>query len=569
MLFNGYEFNLSLEELTDIVENKTREIELIGPEDETYQALSEGDKQALEHLIKAASIINNVALEQDHPLNRSFKTAFEKKENKTPLEEKAYALFLSFNGVAGLNGIDPEPIEIFKDVHTSKGKNFYPANMSVDEFHNLLISMLEKGKIDEVKKILSNRTMVRLRGGYLQAIDYTDYFAYEFSKIANELELAAYYTTDHELKDYLSWQAQAFLQNNEDMDMLADKHWALMQNNPIEFTVSRENYEDELTGTVFENEKLKKLLELHQIEVNPKDTLGCRVGLNNKAGTELILKSKDTLPYLAKLMPFADRYEQKIEKNAKQTMVDVDLMALKGDYAMCRGGITTAQNLPNDDKLAVKTGGGRRNVYHRQVRFSHDSEREKKLLNLLVDPQLHPYFKSQMRHYFVIGHENGHSLGPDSSFKNALGIYAHTIEEHKANTVSIAFLGKIAETFGTYTPTELKEIYTTWVISLFLRSKPVLSKPHRVADLIEFNYLLKHNVISFDGENKLHIDFEKIPTVMYRLLEETIEIQLSKSASKAKEFIDKWSDWSEISEYIANTQKQLGLKPYIRLITKF
>ena len=529
----GHEFNLTLEELTDIVDNKTREIELIGPENETYKALPETEQQALEHLLKAARIINNVALEQDHPLNRSVKTAFEKKENKTDIEQKAYQLFLSLNGVAGLNGIDPEPIEIFKDVHTSKGKNFYPQNLSVEEFHRILIDMLEKGKVDEVRKILSNRTMVRLRGGYLQAVDYTQYFAYEFSKIANELELAAYYTTDHLFKDYLSWQAQAFLQNSEDIDMLADKHWALMQDNAIEFTVSRENYEDEMTGTVFENEKLKHLLELYQIEVNPKDTLGCRVGLNNKKGTDLILKSKDTLPHLAKLMPYADRYEQKQEKNNKQTMIDADLMALTGDYAMCRGGITTAQNLPNDDKLAVKTGGGRRNVYHRQVRFAYDKSRVQKMLELLVAKELHPYYKHEMRH------------------------------------ISIAFMEEVAKTFGTYTENELKEIYTTWIVSLFLSAEPVLSKPHRVADLIEFNYLKAHGVIFFDAENKLHIDFEKITPVMRRLLEETIEIQLSKSATKAKEFIDKWSKWSEISAFIAQTQKKLGVKPYIRIITKF
>ncbi len=311
------------------------------------------------------------------------------------------------------------------------------------------------------------------------------------------------------------------------------------------------------------------MLELYQIEVNPKDTLGCRVGLNNKKGTDLILKSKDTLPHLAKLMPYADRYEQKQEKNNKQTMIDADLMALTGDYAMCRGGITTAQNLPNDDKLAVKTGGGRRNVYHRQVRFAYDKSRVQKMLDLLVAKELHPYYKHEMRHHFVIGHENGHSLGPDSSYKNALGIYAHTIEEHKANTISIAFMEEVAKTFGTYTENELKEIYTTWIVSLFLSAEPVLSKPHRVADLIEFNYLKAHGVIFFDAENKLHIDFEKITPVMRRLLEETIEIQLSKSATKAKEFIDKWSKWSEISAFIAQTQKKLGVKPYIRIITKF
>lgn len=89
--------------------------------------------------------------------------------------------------------------------------------------------MLEEGKVDEVKRFLSVRTMVRRHGDELKAIDFTEYFAREFSDIANEIELAAHYTTDEPLKDYLGWQAQALLQNNEDMDMLADKHWAVLR----------------------------------------------------------------------------------------------------------------------------------------------------------------------------------------------------------------------------------------------------------------------------------------------------------------------------------------------------
>lgn len=569
MEINGYKIKLSDEELEEIITRKTREIELIGPENEAYASLPEGDKKALTHLIKAAEMINNVALMQDHPLNLSFKKALEENLKSSKTVENAYKLFVSLNGVAGLNGIDPEPIEIFEGVHQTKGKNFYPADLSVAEFHDILLKMFERGKIKEIKRVLSNRTMVRRLGDELTAIDYTKYFEKEFSFIANELEVAAHYTTEHEFEDFLSWQAQALLQENEDMDMLADKHWAVLQTNNLEFTISRENYEDEFTGTVFENEKLKSLIEQNQIEVNSKDTLGCRVGLNNKKGTDLILKSKDTLPYLAAKMPYKEQYTQKIEKDGKQAMVDVDLMALTGDYAMCRGGVTTAQNLPNDDKLAVKTGGGRRNVYHRQVRFSHDKERTQKLLDVLVEKSLHQYYQADMLHHFVIGHENGHSLGPDSTYKNALGPYAHIIEEHKANTISAAFLGDVARQFGTYSALEVKQIYTTWLVSLFSRAKPVLSKPHRVADLIEFNYLLANKAIFFDAMGKLNINFEKMEPTLHLLLEDTIKVQLSKSVRAAKAFVDKWSEWSDISAHIADVQSKLGIKPYIRLITKF
>ena len=64
----------------------------------------------------------------------------------------------------GHNGIDLEPVEIFKGIKGAKGRNFYPADLGVEEFHEILTRMVNEGKIDEVKKILSVRTMVRRDG---------------------------------------------------------------------------------------------------------------------------------------------------------------------------------------------------------------------------------------------------------------------------------------------------------------------------------------------------------------------------------------------------------------------
>ena len=94
-------------------------------------------------------------------------------------------------------------------------------------------------------------------------------------------------------------------------------------------------------------------------------------------------------------------------------------------------------------------------------------------------------------------------------------------------------------------------------------------QPHRVGDLIHFNYLLEHGAISFNADNKLEIDFEKLPKVMNKILEETIEVQLSKSPDKAKSFIDKYSAWSDIHRYIADTLVKIGIKPYIEIKAYF
>ncbi len=563
MQINGYDIALSEEELDEILNRQTVVIELIDKNFPGYQALAEGDKKALQYLVNAGKIINNVSLEQDHHLNRLLKKGLEKAAADNTHAAKALKLFNSFNGVEGLNGIDPKPVEIFKNVHGFPGRNFYPVDMSADEFHRIIKKMLEQGKDDEVRRILSVRTMVRRQGDELKAIDYTEYFAKEFSEAANQLELAAHYCTDPAFKDYLGWQVQALLQNNEDMDMLADKHWAILQDSPLEFTLSRENYDDGMSGTICENAGLATMLADRGIEVNAKDMLGVRVGIVNREGTALLLKFKDHMKKLAGLMPYADRYEQNVAKGdeLKQTMVDVDLAALCGDYAQCRGAITTAQNLPNNDKLSIKTGGGRRNVYHRQVRMSRDKQRETEMLNALVRQDFHKYFNPEAEHIFVIGHENGHSLGPDSSYQNALGLYKHTIEENKADVVSITFMPEYAKA-GIISEQILKEVYVTWIVRLLLKSRPGPTQPHRTGDLIHFNYLLEHGAIEFDADRKLVVHFDKMPEVMHKILEETIAIQLSKSPEKAKAFIERNTTWGDLHDYIAGVHKHLGLKPY-------
>ena len=116
---------------------------------------------------------------------------------------------------------------------------------------------------------------------------------------------------------------------------------------PLEFTITRENYEDEMTGTIVENKELSALLDKHGIKPIPKDFLGGRVGIVNKKGTEALMAIKKYLPTLAQNMPYSDEYEQNINPNqdTKQTMVDVDLVAVTGDVGAYRGGITLAENL--------------------------------------------------------------------------------------------------------------------------------------------------------------------------------------------------------------------------------
>ena len=225
--------------------------------------------------------------------------------------------------------------------------------------------------------------------------------------------------------------------------------------------VERELAESEGTGET-ESEilekALKKLLEENDIPVISKDFLGARVGIVNKDGTNALLKIKEFLPLLAANMPYHEEYEQNISKtdDAKQTMVDVDIVVLAGDVGAYRAGITLAENLPNDDKLSLTIGGGRRNVYHRQIRFISDREKLQRRLDATLDKDQHKYYLDEADHWFTIGHENTHSLGPNKGTE-ALGKYKSIIEENKADMGALAFLD-ILEEKGMYSHEQVLQI---------------------------------------------------------------------------------------------------------------
>ena len=170
--YNGYELNYTIEELKKMTTDDMTDITLISKEHPSYQGLTDGDKKALDHLVIASKILNNVALIQDHPLNivqkKALIDASQKGDEHATL---ALKLFNSLNGVAGLNGIDEKPITIFKNLKTSISKNFYPSDLSIEEFHNILIKMFNNNQINEIKKILSSRTMVIRENDTLKAID--------------------------------------------------------------------------------------------------------------------------------------------------------------------------------------------------------------------------------------------------------------------------------------------------------------------------------------------------------------------------------------------------------------
>ena len=564
-----YELNLSMEELEkrthkDYLTTK-KMLAVDAPE---YLELADGDKEALKHLVKAAKVLDKVNMQLDNPNNLPFQEYLEKEIAKG--NEQAKLTKILFDAQKGVCSLDRESnmIELAKGVKERAGKGVYPQDLEKEEFHNILIKMLKEGKVDEVAKILNQRSVVERVGNELVATDYVDKFKDDFAYMASELEKAAETSTNEDFNEFLKLQAKALRTADPMLDAYADKKWATLQDTPLEFTITRENYSDELTETVVENPELKKLLDENGITPVAKDFLGGRVGIVNKKGTEAILGVKNYLPLMAQNMPFKDSYIQNIspDKESKQTMVDVDLVAVNGDVGEFRAGITLAENLPNDDKLSIiELDGGRRNVYHRQIRLiTSDDAREKmkKRLDATLNPELHKYYNDEADHWFTIGHENGHSLGPKSGTEG-LGKYKSIIEENKADMVSLAMLDVLTEA-GMYTPEQRNQIIVTYAADNMMTSKPTLSQAHRVRSVMQNYYFIKEGAMEISKDGILNVNIEKMIPTAKKMLEEIIQVQMKGDFSKGEKYVMDNFIWTPemqtMSENIKKVSKTLNGK---------
>ena len=559
-----YDFGLDMAELEKRTNKEYINTKVLLKEDAPeYLALQDGDKQALKYLVKAGAILENVHLKIDDHHNIPFKNFLEeeiKKGNKQAVLTKI--LFDAQKGITSLDRLS-KMIYLAKDIKNKPGIGVYPEDLTKEEFHKIIIKMINEKKIEEVKKILNQRSIVVRDGEYLKSIDYVDYFKDEFTLIADELEKAAKVSTNKDFNEYLELQAKALRTADPMLDAYADKKWAELQDTPLELTLTRENYEDELTGTFTENEELKRLLKENNINPIPKDCLGLRIGIINKKGTDNLVSIKKYLPLLAKNMPYNNEYEQNIsqdkDKENKQTMVDVDLVMLAGNCGQYRSGITVAENLPNDDKLSLTIGGGRRNVYHRQIRFISDKSKLQELLDEILDKEQHQYYDREAAHLFVIGHENTHSLGPKKP-NDKLGKYSHIIEENKADMGGLGFLDLLTKE-GYYTEETKKQIIVTTVVDYFLKVKPTLSQAHRVRTVMQNYYLFKRGAYEVK-DGKIHVNIDKVVPAALEMLAEIVRVQIDDDITKAEKYVMDNFVWTEemqlIGEKLQKVSKELN-----------
>ena len=183
----------------------------------------------------------------DNINNIPFKNFLEKEIEKG--EKKANLTKILFDGQKGINAMDvlSNTIYLAKGLTARPGLGVYPDDITKEELHTILIKMLKENKTEEVKAILNQRSIVERDGDELKATDYIDYFKEDFSKMADLFDEASKCSTNSDFNEYLVFQAEALRKADPYLDAQADIKWAELQDTPLELTLTRENYKDELT----------------------------------------------------------------------------------------------------------------------------------------------------------------------------------------------------------------------------------------------------------------------------------------------------------------------------------
>ena len=449
--------------------------------------LSENDRQVVRLLIEAAQPMDRVFWQQ----------AYGDKEAALALagDHDATRRFIEINYGPWdrLRGDEPF-IESAGD--KPAGANFYPADMTADEF--------EAAAADN-EALRSLYTLVRRDDdGALVARPYYEAFAEAHMAAAAKLREAAELAADPGLAHYLMLRADAL---ETDDYQPSDMAWLDMKENPIDVVIGPiETYEDQMFGAKAAHEGF--------------------VLIKDMEWSERLARFAALLPSLQESLPVADEYK------AETPGTDSDLNAYDAVYYAGdanAGAKTIAINLPNDEEVQLAKGTRRLQLKNAmQAKFDE----------IMVGIAEHLIAEDQ-RQYVVFDaffantmfHEVAHGLGVKNTIngmgtvREALREHASPMEEGKADVVGLHMVTQLFER-GEITENSVEHHYVTFLAGIFRSVRFGAASAHGRANMVRFNYFLEQGAFSRDEAiGTYRVDFDAMRKAVAGLSELILTLQ--------------------------------------------
>lgn len=372
------------------------------------------------------------------------------------------------------------------------GANFYPADMSKEEFE----SFSHAGKA-------SLYTFLRRdEAGKLKVLPYHEMLAEYVQPAASLLREAADLAESASFRRYLNLRAAALL--NDDYKP-SDLAWLEMKDNAIDVVIGPiETYED----------RLFEYKAAHE----------CYVLLKDLEWSKRLARYAQFLPSLQKNLPVDLKYKQE-EPGSDTDLNAYDVLYYAGD---CNAGSKTiAINLPNDEEVQLQRGT-RRLQLKNAMRAKFD-----KILVPIADELI----ANEQREFVtfdaffsnIMFHEVAHGLGIKNTIngrgtvREALQANASTIEEGKADILGLFMIQQLHERGEI--EADLSTFYTTFMAGIFRSVRFGAASAHGRANMIRFNFFRSRGAFERQEDGKYRINEERFAAATEELASLLLRIQ--------------------------------------------
>ena len=366
------------------------------------------------------------------------------------------------------------------------GANFYPADMSKEEFEAAYLP----GKNGLYSLIRRDRE------GKLTLIPYHVEYANELKAAADLLRDAAKLAESPDFSNYLKLRAAALISDDY---QVSDMYWMDVRDNDIDVVIGPiETYEDALFGYRAGYESYVLIKDL--------------------AWSDRLSRFADFLPALQKGLPVADEYKW------ESPGTDSDLNAYDVVYYAGHSNAaskTIAINLPNDEQVQLSRGTRRLQLKNAmQAKFDKILE---PIADVLVDESQREHITFDAFFANTMFHEVAHGLGIKNTI-DGRGTVSETlletsssIEEGKADILGLYMITELHKA-GELGDVDLRDYYVTFMSSVFRSIRFGASSAHGKANMVRFNFFLESGAFIRDAETgRYRVDFERMAIAMTEL----------------------------------------------------
>jgi hypothetical protein len=483
--------------------------------------LSAGDRQALEKLVEAAKIVNTIFMQQFW--SGDLATYHALQQDKTPLGSARLDYFWINKGP--WSEID-EYAAFLPDVPARKlpGANFYPENMTKDEFETWVKTLSPEQK-EQAEGFF---TVIR-RGadGKLKTIPYSDEYKSDLASAGKLLREAAALTDNGSLKKFLTARADAFVSNNY---YESDMAWMDLDA-PVDVTYGPyETYQDELFG-------YKAAFEAY---INVRDDKeSARLGFLGSHLQDI----ENNLP--------EDPQYRVAKLGASAPIRVVNEVFSAGDGA--HGVQTAAYNLPNDDKVVQQKGSKR--VMLKNVQEAKFKATLVPISKIVLVPAAQKDLSFELFFTHIVAHELCHGLGPhqitiggrETNPRMELKEQYSALEEAKADVTGLFALqflmtqadaGKLDAPMAHGAEAE-RQLYTTYLASSFRTMRFGLQDAHARGQAMQFNYFLDQGAFTANADGTFGVDVAKMKEAVKSLDGKLLTLEATGDYAGAKDWMGK------------------------------